>query len=65
MKDIWPIDRDPEPALDDRSRTFFYADEIIAARERQVGETTTSFITFLLAGAALLGVGLVIMEMML
>jgi hypothetical protein len=56
------IDRDSQRALQ-RSNTFFYADEILAAQERQAGRTTNTFIALLLAGAAVLGIGLAIMEM--
>ena len=58
------IDWNSEPALE-RSSTFFYADEVLAAQERQVGRTTNTFIALLLAGAAVLGVGLAVMELVL
>ena len=50
------IDRDDSEPLLERSRTFFYSDEILAAQEHRV-------ITILLSCAAVLGVGLVVMAM--
>ena len=64
MKDTQVPNPDSTPALG-QSNTFFYSDEIMAAQERRVGEATNSFIALLLAGAAVLGVGLAIMEMVL
>jgi hypothetical protein len=58
------MDWNSEPAFE-RSSTFFYADEVMAEQERQVGRTTNTFIALLLAGAAVLGVGLALMEMVL
>lgn len=40
------------------SNTFFYADEIIAAEERRVWQMNNGLSALLLAGAAVLGVGL-------
>lgn len=57
-EDTWLLDRGDPGRLLERSKTFFYSDEIMAAQEHRV-------ITVLLTFAAVLGAGLVVIGLVL
>ena len=61
MKVAQFLNSDSEQVLE-RSGTFFYADEVMAAHERRARRKINSFIVALLVGAAMLGAGLAIVD---